>query len=798
MKIKILSLLSLLLALTFTGMSAQNIPGSWSVIPTLGSVNPAAGKVDIVETPTRTFVLAGGFLMSLSDDETYYYDRHNKLSDSYITLIRYNFEKGYLFIAYSNGNIDLLYDNDRVVNMPELKDAILTTAHTINNVDFGHDRIALSTLFGIVIYDDERHEVVESGIYNTSIRNAMIMGDRLMLYTAPGQPLLVAPLNARHPRLDNFTPMVNSSGAALNMWDDIAKLSDNAFVRRAVSNNDLLLYTIQPEGHVVSSWLTQNATASGVSTLCYGNGMVSFGGAAKSLIVGNDATVTTLNIPTDRRGQTTYSTTGAGSIWTAGRNGITRLNLADNKNEVTMDWFTPAASPVIRVAQLEWTADGRDLYISHIAQGRTITALNYPMQTAVLTREGDIRNISNTSINTTHHTRVDVDDPELFYVTAGFAGIKIMRGAQQIHQLSGQAFPFPQHTVVKCSASSSIDPEGNFWVVNYVDAGDTNTLVFLPANKRREGNWAQLTTADWQVHPANFNSRVAHFETQILFNSKKPYALINNTTYEGGYMMISHKGTYSDFSDDTYTVHPTIVDQTGASPSESNAIVTVAEDKNGAFWLGSYAGVFVMQDPAAAMDPSYKLTRPIVARNDGTNFGDYLLSTDKIQAIAVDHTNRKWIGTEASGLYLVSADGSEILEHFTTDNSPLPTNNIYAVTVDPLGSAVYIGTDYGLYVYEGASSPASDDYSDVYVYPNPVRPDFTGAVVISGLMDNSLVKIADASGNVVYTTRSEGGTATWHVCNSDGRRVRSGVYFVLSSQNENGNTGVVSKIMVIN
>ena len=107
--------------------------------------------------------------------------------------------------------------------------------------------------------------------------------------------------------------------------------------------------------------------------------------------------------------------------------------------------------------------------------------------------------------------------------------------------------------------------------------------------------------------------------------------------------------------------------------------------------------------------------------------------------------------------------------------------------------------DRGMYLYSSTSAPAAEDYSEVYAYPNPVRPDYSGWITINGLMDNSLVKIADMKGNVLYSTVSEGGMVVWDGCNADGSRVRSGVYLVLASQNASGDpSGVVTKIVVIN
>lgn len=230
----------------------------------------------------------------------------------------------------------------------------------------------------------------------------------------------------------------------------------------------------------------------------------------------------------------------------------------------------------------------------------------------------------------------------------------------------------------------------------------------------------------------------------------------------------------------------------------------MAEDRRGHVWMGTTSGVISITNPSKALDADFRINRIKVPRNDGSGLADYLLESDKIVAIAVDSSNRKWIGTEASGLYLVSEDGDEIISHFTTSNSPLPTNTITALYADPLSNSIFIGTLSGLYEYSSTSGPAKDDYSNVYAYPNPVTPDYSGWITIAGLMENSLVKIMDSSMNLVYQTTSEGGMAMWDGCNMGGGRVRSGVYYVASSQQDASSAmstsagDVVAKILVVN
>ena len=199
------------------------------------------------------------------------------------------------------------------------------------------------------------------------------------------------------------------------------------------------------------------------------------------------------------------------------------------------------------------------------------------------------------------------------------------------------------------------------------------------------------------------------------------------------------------------------------------------------------------------MSNTFNVNRLKVPRNDGTNYADYLLDGVQVTCMAVDGSNRKWIGTNNSGLYLVNANGTEILEHFTTLNSELPSNMVCAVHCDKNSNRVYIGTDVSLSIYTSDSAPAKDDFSEVHVYPNPVRPEYTGWITVAGLMDNSLVKIADAAGNVFYTGRSEGGMITWNGCTPAGQRVRTGVYFVMASSGPSDtNSGIVAKILVVN
>ncbi|MCD6354718.1 MAG: T9SS type A sorting domain-containing protein, partial [Prolixibacteraceae bacterium] len=164
--------------------------------------------------------------------------------------------------------------------------------------------------------------------------------------------------------------------------------------------------------------------------------------------------------------------------------------------------------------------------------------------------------------------------------------------------------------------------------------------------------------------------------------------------------------------------------------------------------------------------------------------------------IAVDGANRKWIGTKNSGIYLISETGEAEILHFTHENSPLLSNNITSISLNSESGEVFIGTEEGLISYMGDAIGGKDEYSNVYVYPNPVRETYDGPVTVTGLIKNTNVKIIDISGNLVFETTSLGGQAIWDGRNLNGNRVKTGVYLVLCN-NKNGEKTHITKLLFI-
>jgi hypothetical protein len=231
----------------------------------------------------------------------------------------------------------------------------------------------------------------------------------------------------------------------------------------------------------------------------------------------------------------------------------------------------------------------------------------------------------------------------------------------------------------------------------------------------------------------------------------------------------------------------------GGLPSAD--VLSIAEDKDGEIWIGTDKGIAVFYSPENIFGGGNFDAQQILIEQDGHI--QILLETENISAIAVDDANRKWIGTTKSGVFLMSPDGTQQIYHFDADNSPLLSNNIKSIVIDHLTGEIYFGTDKGIISFRGSAIAGKDCFEDVYSFPNPVKPDYSGPIAIKGLMENTTVKITDISGTLVYETKSEGGQALWYGKNFEGEKVSTGVYMVFCTSEDNSCQKTATKILLI-
>jgi hypothetical protein len=240
------------------------------------------------------------------------------------------------------------------------------------------------------------------------------------------------------------------------------------------------------------------------------------------------------------------------------------------------------------------------------------------------------------------------------------------------------------------------------------------------------------------------------------------------------------------------------INQDGNTFSIKYGVRCLAEDKDNNIWIGTSDGPLMLESTQIeSNNPIF--TQVKVPRNDGTNYADYLLAGIDITSIAIDGGNRKWFGTNNNGVFLISSDNLEQIQHFTTDNSSLISNSILSIAINHTTGEVFFATDHGLCSYISDATKTNQEMStdNVWAYPNPVEPDYTGPITITGLSFNSDIKILSSSGYVVNEGRSNGGTYIWDGCDKKGKRVASGIYMVAIATND-GKNGTVCKIAIVN
>jgi hypothetical protein len=259
-----------------------------------------------------------------------------------------------------------------------------------------------------------------------------------------------------------------------------------------------------------------------------------------------------------------------------------------------------------------------------------------------------------------------------------------------------------------------------------------------------------------------------------------------------GLVVFDDGGTIDDESDDEDAV--ALIAQTGSGGLPNNDVYCITEDLDGQIWVGTGDGIAVFFSPFDIFSNNPSDARQILVEQDG--IFQYLFERQSVSAIAVDGANRKWVGTFGSGVFLMSADGTEQIRRFSTENSPLISDIINDIAIDPLSGVVYIATDEGLMAYTSDATQGEFSNQCSSVFPNPVRENYTGPISITGLMRDSEVRITDVRGNLVYSTVSNGGKAVWDGRNLNNERVSTGVYFALSADTE-GSSTCVSKILVI-
>ncbi|WP_199220666.1 two-component regulator propeller domain-containing protein [Prevotella sp. oral taxon 376] len=340
-----------------------------------------------------------------------------------------------------------------------------------------------------------------------------------------------------------------------------------------------------------------------------------------------------------------------------------------------------------------------------------------------------------------------------------------------------------------------------------ISASDKEYILVLGLGFDKSGSlWCLNSQAPHQslLEYTNEEKWISHSKEDLMKLNEKSLGKLTNIFQDSrgliwfgnDHWIVPSLYAYESLSDDL-NAFTSFKNQDGETVGVAS-VQCITEDKEQNIWIGTSLGPLVLQSSEITAK-NYIFQQVKVPRNDGTNFADYLLDGVNISAIVIDKVGRKWFGTKGDGIYLISTDNMVQLQHFTTENSRILSNNIESMAINPTTGELFIGTDKGLCSYMSDASVMNEIMTteNVYAYPNPVRPEYTGPITIVGLSYDADVKIVTSNGVLINEGRSNGGTYIWNGCDQKGRRVASGVYMVQTAT-QTGAKGTVCKVAIVN
>ena len=316
---------------------------------------------------------------------------------------------------------------------------------------------------------------------------------------------------------------------------------------------------------------------------------------------------------------------------------------------------------------------------------------------------------------------------------------------------------------------SAFDKEGNLWLTNGLVKNGLKVL-------KKNGQWQSFNMENILSKP--LDGRFTRLT--IDRNSTKWICTLDDG-------LIAYNEIYNN-------VFKKINENSEDTPLPSNSVQAVTVDNRNQLWIGTRKGLRVISSVSSFLSEEPLKAYPIIIVEEG--LPQELLFEQFITDIVVDGANNKWVSTADAGVFQFSPNGQSTLYHFTTSNSPLPSNNVNDVDINQSTGEVFFATTKGMVSFQGTAISESKDLSNVIVYPNPVRPEYSGTVKITGVLDKANIKITDIEGNLVYEVISEGGSIEWDTTAFGKYKVATGVYMIFISA-QDGIETKVKKVMII-
>ena len=757
-----------ILFVTQTGFSAI---GDWTLYPSYHNATYCQVMGD------KIYVLASGSLFSYnkSDNEVFMYDRINALSDIDITHIAYSKESDVLVIVYKNANIDILYKNGDIYNISDFKNKTLPDK-TINNINVQNKKAYLSTSFGVVVIDLENLEFENT--YNTGHNTycTYLFGNRLYTGTENGMFSCDTTKNMldknnwemENKYVTNSICELNGKFYLLIDFLGIYKFdTDNKSLKQVIANNGEKYHTIYSTGKEIIATALNKVT----------------------FITDEN------NVNTYTNSESNHILKDGNSYWDCkGYKGLVKCSVKNNEIVTSSSYIIPE-SPIRNYCEFMKFTDDEKLLVAGgninffdiTFYDGTLMEYNYKDDKWINFPEDIIK--SETGLKYVNICSIDEDPNEKGHYFASSFGYgiyefrngKFVKHYNHLNSPLESVVPEPPTVASKYVRVPMVkfDKEGNLWCIN---TGVKDIVKIL----KKDGKWVSLNYKDIEYLPTMVNPII----------DSRGWLWITSLQGEAGVFCAKTNNTYMKTSDDVTKVWLNKFKNQDGITYDIYQVYALCEDRKGDMWIGTNSGLFIADDFDNLFNNNvFKQIK--VPRNDGTGLADYLLSGVYIKSITTDGANRKWIGTNDNGIYLISEDGQETIHHFTTENSLLPSNTIESIAVNDYTGEVFIGTSKGMASYmSDATRPAEKlDENIIHAYPNPVMENYNGYIYITGLTNDCNVKIVDAAGYLINEGTSVGGQYSWNGRNAHGEKVPSGVYYVLT-YDENGDEGVATKILI--
>lgn len=722
--------------------------GDWRMHINYRNSNSAAISPDKIISANDRSVLSYDY----NEGSIQILDKATGLSDFGVSAVAYDETSNTFVIAYINSNVDLIKGNT-IINLPDIKNKLAAGSKTINQIHTFEGIAYLSTDFGVVALDLENEEVDNTYVIGstgnqTQVLDCAISQDTIYALTQEG--LKKAYLQANN--LLDYTQWDHTFTAPIAITE-IAVFKDTLYaLANGLFQYDGSWNQILDDG----SSTFKELTASDILTFVSDNIHV-------LEYLGNTVDTIETSFLIDPNFSLSYNGT---------------KYFGDNKFGLFQESraIGPATSPNSNrgfdaVSFSNKIAISSGGFNSNVDGRQNVEGGFYVFEDNRWINHNIYTSIPN-GIRTEDLNRMVYNENDGRLYIAGFRGL-LQFGFDDAVLYDETNSPLDlaiaSGGVLKVTGVDT-DSDGNVWVLNpqttaglLVKTTDNNWLEFVLGNDNTKLNNLFIDSYDQKWITLRNQGVTIYKEGENL--SATGAQILNLTTN-------SNQGNLPN-----------------------NNVNCITEDLEGQIWLGTDEGIAVFSCPRDILEAGNNCRISDRITNTLDQFTEYLFETDVVSCIEVDGANRKWIGTSA-GVWLLSEDGKTEIHNFNVDNSPLPSNVILDICVHKTTGEVFIITDQGIVSYFSDATEGAETFDDIKAFPNPVRPNYTGFISITGLVQDAYVKITDTHGVLIDEGFALGGKYVWDGNDYNGRRANTGVYYVFSA-NPDATEKVVTKIAFV-